>query len=632
MKKLFLVAWALLLSSHVSSQETVLSPHEERVISYHSDITINKDATVDVVETIKVYANGNDIQRGIYRNYPTEYKDKDGYYVSVGFEVVEVLKNGEEEPFHIEGASNGDIVYIGDADVYLDPGEYTYTIRYRTDRQIGFFDEYDELYYNVNGTGWIFPMAQISATVHLPDGAEITQYDGYTGYEGETGKDFEAVVGNGEISFTTTRVFDAYENLTIAVAWPKGIVARPPNPWKETYLMIDQWKEEITSFFLILLFLYWFNAWRKVGIDPPKGTIVPLFDPPKGFSPADCHFVHHQSYSKKALAADIVDMGVKGLLSIKYKKGKFSLHKTTGAGQAEISSAQKKLLDSLLGGRGEIELDQKNHSTIGSAVSAHEQNIRKELDGVHFKLNRQYIFVGLLISALGMLALVPWGKEDAGFLIFWLCFVSLPVIALSSGFFSALMNLLSRGYGWGPVIGFFIFAVPALLTYFIVMINVMEDASPLLFVLLFIVINALFIYLIKAPTVQGRKVMDQLEGLRLFLKKAEEHRFNQLQTRETALEFFEKLLPFAIALGVENEWGEHFESFFKSDSGQGDYRPAWYFNSSMSHFSSNAFSHSIGSSLSSSISSSSTAPGSSSGSGGGGSSGGGGGGGGGGGW
>jgi uncharacterized membrane protein len=126
-------------------------------------------------------------------------------------------------------------------------------------------------------------------------------------------------------------------------------------------------------------------------------------------------------------------------------------------------------------------------------------------------------------------------------------------------------------------------------------------------------------------------MMDHLEGLRLFLKTAEEDRFNRLQSRETALEFFERLLPFAIALGVENEWGEHFESFFKSDSGD-DYRPMWYYNSSMTHFSSSAFSSSIGSSLTSNISSSSTAPGSSSGSGGGGSSGGGGGGGGGGGW
>ncbi len=633
MRKLLLIALSCLLSSQISAQEQIIAPDQERIISYHSEITINTDATVDVVETIKVYAGGVDIQRGIYRAYPTEYTDNDGYSVSVGFEVLEVLKNGQPEPYHMQEESNGEVVYIGDADVFLEPGEYTYTIKYRTDRQIGFFEEFDELYYNVNGTGWIFPLEQVSATIHLPQGAEVVQYAAYTGYEGDEGKDYEVFEGKGEIAFVATRPFGAYENLTVAVAWPKGVVAEPANVRKEIYQWIERYQVHLGVLGLLLVFIYWFVAWRKVGVDPPKGTIIPLFDPPNSFSPADCYFVHHMGYAKKALAADIVDMAVKGLVRIEYKKKTFILHRIEGVKQQNISPAQKKLLNKLFGGGIKLELKQENHVVIGKAVTSHEESLRSDLDNVHFKLNAGYIFWAALISIFFMLPFVPWGKEDTFFLLIWLSVWNIGVIAICAAAYNAFMNWKSRGASFGPVVGLSIFAIPFITADMVVALVFFENTLVMPIVLGHVIVNAVFIHLIKAPTVEGRKVMDHLEGFRLFLKKAEEHRLNQLQSRETALQLYEKYLPYAIALGVENDWGDHFETFFNMPADDGStYRPHWYTNASMVHFSSSAFSHSVSSSLSSTISSSSTAPGSSSGSGGGGSSGGGGGGGGGGGW
>ena len=627
------MAFTCLITGGISAQEQVISPDQERIISYHSDITINTDASVDVVETIRVYANGVDIQRGIYRAYPTEYRDADGYSVSVGFEVLEVLKDGEPEPYHTEGASNGEVVYVGDADVFLEPGEYTYTIKYRTDRQLGFFEGYDELYYNINGTDWVFPIERISAAIHLPAGAEVLQYDGYTGYEGDAGKDFEVEQGNGVISFASTRPFGAYENMTVAVAWPKGIVTQPVNEMKSFYQWVVRWRLHIGLLGLLVLLFYWYTAWRKVGVDPPKGTIIPLFDPPKGFSPADSYFVHHMKYRNKALAADIVDMAVKGLLTIQYKKKSFVLHRVEGADKSNISLAQKTLLNKLFGGGIKLELKQENHSVIGKAVKAHEEALRKELDGVHFKLNSGYIFMGALISLIFLFAFVPWGREDAAFLVIWLSIWNIGVIVLSAASYNAFMNWVSEGRSIAPFIGLSLFTAPFIIADVVVLASFLDDAMIIFFVMGFVAINALFIYLIKAPTVTGRKIMDHLEGFLLFLKKAEEHRLNQLQSRETALQLYEKYLPYAIALGVENDWGDHFQSFFDMPGEKGStYRPAWYANAGMSQFSSSAFTRDISTSLTTSISSSSTAPGSSSGSGGGGSSGGGGGGGGGGGW
>jgi uncharacterized membrane protein YgcG len=634
MKKFISLVCAGLCSFGLAAQESIISPHEEHVISYESDITINTDATIDVVETIKVYANGNDIKRGIYRAYPTEYTDKDGFAVSVDFDVLEVLKNGEKEPYHVTSEYNGKVVYIGDENVFLQPGVYTYTIRYRSGKILGFFEEYDELYYNINGTGWVFPMEKVSATIHLPEGADIVQYSGYTGYEGDDGKDFEVTESNGKITFTTTRPFDAYENLTVAVAWPKGIVTEPARPMKAFFQWLDEWYLVISGGLLLLLAFYWLSAWRKVGIDPPKGAIIPLFDPPKNFSPADCYFVYHEKYGKKALAADIVDMGVKGLISIDYSDRKFTLKRKDNVDLKSVSPAQRKLFERIFGSyRKTLVLEQENHSTISSAISTHEKTLRKEIDGVYFNMNRGYMVLAFLITIAGMLAMVPWGRYEAGFLLFWLPIINLPVIALVAGTISSLMNYVERKFGLAIFIVLLVITAPALIVYIYLVYDSLMNVYASYIVAGFILINGMFIYLIKAPTVEGRKVLDQLEGLRLFMKTAEEDRFNRLQTKATALEFFEKLLPYSIALGVENEWGEQFESYLKTTADDGmDYHPMWYHNASMRHFSSSTFTSSIGSSLTSNISSSSTAPGDSSGSGGGGSSGGGGGGGGGGGW
>lgn len=159
---------------------------DERILSFHSDITVNPNASMLVRETIKVRSAGDQIRRGIYRDFPTRYKDRLGNQYVVGFAVLEVQRDGKPEPSRIERQSNGERVYIGRKNVYLDPGEYTYTLVYRTTRQLGFFPDHDELYWNVTGNGWIFPIDAASATVTLPKGIvkEALWRDAYTGPQG----------------------------------------------------------------------------------------------------------------------------------------------------------------------------------------------------------------------------------------------------------------------------------------------------------------------------------------------------------------------------------------------------------------------------------------------------------------
>jgi len=117
----------------------------ETILSFASEITVNADASLHVTETIRVVSTGDQIKRGIYRDFPTTYKDHAGNKYVVGFTILNVARDGRPEAYHTEELSNGVRIYMGRKEHLLTPGEHTFTLSYRTDRQLGFFRDHDEL-------------------------------------------------------------------------------------------------------------------------------------------------------------------------------------------------------------------------------------------------------------------------------------------------------------------------------------------------------------------------------------------------------------------------------------------------------------------------------------------------------
>jgi len=233
---------AVLLSLLVFSfDQPSFANRSERILDFQSWIQVHLDGSMSVTENIKVICAQQQIKRGIYRDFPTKYKDRYGNTVKVGFEVVSVLRDTNSEPYHIKDVSNGKRVYIGHKNVFLKPGIYTYTISYKTSRQLGFFEDFDELYWNVTGNGWNFVIENVEAVVELPQWAEVLQSAGYTGRYGSKGQDYSTGFDEqGNITFTTTRNLMPKEGLTIAVAWPKGIVVEPTTMEKLGYMWQDR--------------------------------------------------------------------------------------------------------------------------------------------------------------------------------------------------------------------------------------------------------------------------------------------------------------------------------------------------------------------------------------------------------
>jgi uncharacterized membrane protein YgcG len=627
---------ALLLWQHQATAE-------ERITSFTSEATVNRDATLDVVETIAAVAEGDQIRHGIYRDFPTTYTDIHGNRVVVGFTVQAVTRDGSDENYVIENIGNGKRVKIGNADVYVAPGPHIYQITYSTNRQIGFFTDYDELYWNVTGNAWLFPIERAVAIIHLPQGADIIQYKVYTGRQGKAASDARVDASRGTLfRAASTRPFARSEGMTVAVAWPKGIVTPPSQVQQALWFARDNAVYGgIAATFLIVIG-YFATAWSRFGRDPKAGTIVPLFAPPEGLGPSAVRYVWHQNSDDKGFAAALVGLAVKGRLQISDTDEGYAITKAANQGVA-LTGSEQTLYSALPSGN--TRLENTNHAAISRARTALDSHLDKEFTGTAFVRNTGLFWIGALLSVAGVAFSAFMLPGDKGMtalfaavwsgiwwgVIFTAGWSSLRRLFTSSGFFQKLGALASTAF----IVPFVIagVAVPSMLIFSggqgISMALLVGAAAGLA------IVNFIFAKLLPAPTPSGRKLLDQIEGFRMYMRTAEERRLNALNPPEKTPALFERYLPYALALDCENEWSEKFSDVLAAAAIAGASAPIWYSGSHWSPNNMGTFTHSIGTGLASSTAAASVAPGSSSGSGGssgGGSSGGGGGGGGGGGW
>ena len=548
---------------------------DERILSFHSDVRIMADGMIEVTETIQVRAEGNHIRRGIYRDFPVEYQDRLGNTYLITVEPLAVLRNDIPEAFHVVRNRRDIRTYFGRSDRFIEPGVHTYTYRYRANRLLGFFEQHDELYWNVTGNRWDFPIDKASATVHFDFDVPRNEVlvEAYTGPFGSKGQEYSRYMDeSGAVHFEADNALPSAHGLTIVVGWPKGFVEEPTQLQKLRWLLSDNANLVAIAIGFLLLLTYCIPVWRAFGKDPDEGIVVTRYQPPEGFSPASLRYIRQMYYDNKTMTAGVVSLAVKGYLTIRNKGGTHSLRKIeSDSPRAPLAAGEKELYEALFKKRDSVTLQNSNHAVLGGAQSAHKASLKKDYKKTYFRTNRLYMIPALIIV------------------------IVTAIVSLNSGSGATRMSFLLL-MALFPLVG-------------------------------------LFAYLMKQPTLRGRKVLDEMLGFKNYLEVAEKEELNLRNPPEKTPELFEAYLPFALAMGVDQEWSERFDSLLASIRGEDGkaYSPTWYdgrWNSSNLSKTTSGLSSGLNSALGSSVS----PPGSSSGGGGGGSSGGGGGGGGGGGW
>ncbi len=602
-------------------------------MSFHSNITIAADGTVTVTEHIRVCATGDQIKRGIVRRIPLIRTDSKGKKQKIDINVLSVECNGSKSDFRNKREDGNRVIYVGNKEVILSPGEYDYVITYSSRGHIGFFDTYDELYWNVTGNDWDFAIDKASATVTLPDGVSAMDTDCYTGAYGQSKKNCEVADEGNIVRFHTTASLSEGEGLTIAVSFPRGIIERPAPPTALALFWEKYWSVFGSVVCLLLLLVYCWITWNKVGRDPRKPVVIPAFRPPHEWSAGVIRYLYKRTSDDRAFTAALVSMAVKKAIHIDCVDKQYTLRAKERV--ATLSEEEQVLYDTLFKSAKTLVVADKNHTCFAKATLALRDSLSAKVNLTDYYLkNLKYIGWGafVAVSVLVFYLLMSPSVTTAGMYFFT---VPLIVILLMSLFGKKVSPTASKGCF--TLLFWLFFLLPMGLMGFAtigagVLFVASDSVISAVFVFLVLVIYGFYVWLIKAPTPLGAKTSAELEGFRMYLKTAEEHRLNLLTPPEQTPELFERMLPYAIALNVENQWSRKFESVLA----RYNYEPDWYKGSEPLVYGALAgsFSSSISSARIDPASSSSSSSGGSwsSGSSGGGFSGGGGGGGGGGGW
>lgn len=557
----------------------------ETIRSFISNIQLLKDGTVHVTETITVGAEGNKIKRGIYRDIPTVLINPDGSQLHSNLDVKSVLKNGQPEPFFIEGIQNGTRIYIGDKNTFLNAGIYKYTIDYTMTRMARFFPDHDELYWNATGNFWDFPIEAATARVVLPDGAKISTTRGYTGKSGSLQQAVDIIRESATTTlFRATHPLAAYEGMSVAVSFQKGLLIEPDAAQRGINWLSDHRDIVFPAFAVFLVLLYYLFSWDAVGRDPKKGTIIPLFYPPKGFSPPLAHYVWAMGWKNTgwpAFTSGIVDLAVKGLIRIEKEGKKTRMTFVSDAGRDELPPGES-VIFSHINSKGSILIDKNTGPALATKKAEFTAMLEAENRHVYYKNNTLYVVLGIALSIACLGAMAATGVLAFEWLI-GSVFVGIFLLVLGGTLGAAGGSGGARLFRFA-VIGFIAINLLATLGQFASFSSFSINTAGLAAISI-IGINIIFAMLMRAPTIQGRKVMDQIDGFRMYLETAEKNRLNFSGEPAMSVSRFETILPFAIALGVEKPWADRFQNDLSRNAiagTQGTYQPIWYADSNFS--------------------------------------------------
>lgn len=551
---------------------------QEEIRWFSVEIDVEQDGDIVVTETIAVNVEGREIRRGIFRDLPANYLDNEtGGELPYRYDILSVQRDGEREPYSRETTFNAVQIRIGDPDIFLERREHVYELRYRVKNAIRHAETYDELYWNITGSYWQFPITSASARVTFPGGANAREVNVYTGGLGSTDRYADYQFSAGVHQFATTQPLQEREGLTVSLILEKGIID-PPSLGDESWLWWARYGSLTAlagSFFALLIFYY--RSFDRVGRDPAKGPVFPQYEPPEGYSPAAAHHIYHRGFSgHEALTATLMYLSAKGFMRIDVEPGhktRTTLTKRANEAAESLSPETRMLFEDLFGSNETVDLGEKYDASFTAAYNAFKSDVTKTFGASYFKWNAGYVVAGGVLSVLAIVfAILQFS--------FWSVWHTAGIVAL-------------------------------------------------------VALNLLFMYLMPAPTRRGQEVRTHLEGFRLYMQKAEQLQLNSVEIGSEApppmtVERYETFLPYAVALGVEKPWTKHFERLIPEEAK--DYSPGWTNMQAARFGSAGSMTRSMVSGISSGVATSLPQSSSSSGGGGGGFSGGGGGGGGGGGW
>jgi uncharacterized membrane protein len=515
---------AVLIAALFFPSASAYITREQRLENFRSEAIVMPDGSIDVTENIQMHFFGGP-WHGLYRSVPVEYVTPQGFNYSL-FLTVKRITDASGRSLKFESSRERHYrklkIYIPDADNSVQ----TISIEYTVSDALRFFDDHDELYWNVTGDEWDIPIQAASARIILPEGTTNIRANPFTGAYRSRAQDANVEIAGNGVEVHTREPLRLHEGLTIAVAFDKGFVHEPTPFDKVSLFLRGNWP----LFLPILVFVGMFYLWWTKGRDPRLRPIAAQYEPPDQLTPGEAGTLVDNSADMRDITASIVDLAVRGYITIEehqkeglmglthHKDYNFIVHKDRSE-WSKLKPHEQALLEGLF-----------TTGTVGESVSM------SSLEN-HFYTN------------------LPDIKNNI--------FGSL----VTHGYYKRRPDSVRSTYfGIGVISGILLVVVG-------LKIAASTGMAPPAFIIAGILTGAIicgFGWFMPAHTEQGARALEGVLGFEDFLVHVESDRFNKMIKTP---EMFEKFLPFAMALGVEKNWSKAFQGILKEP-------PNWYRGSS----------------------------------------------------
>ncbi len=486
--------------------------------SFDVVVVVLPEGIIDVTETIRPRFTGS--WRGIYRTIPVEYGTPQGFNYTLVLEPVSVT-DGDGRPLKYESSRERHYrrfkIYVPGAE----DATRTVVLRYRVLDGLKFFEDHDELYWNVTGDEWEVPIESASARIVLPTGVTGVRAVNFTGAYGAREQDASVeVVGNG-VEVRMRRALAFHEGLTVVVGWDKGFVKEPGAVEKATLFLRSNWPFLIPMGIFAVMFWLWYTRGR----DPRLRPIATQYAPPEGLTPAEAGALVDNSANMRDITATIVDLAVRGYILIEeqqkehlmglYSNKEYVFHLRKKPEEwKDVKPHERELLEALFGGGAleSVELSELQNKFYKSLPGIRDHIFDSLMAHRYYlhrpdKVRQAYLVGGLIIGAA-----MVWGGS----------FISrlLGIAPLTTILTGIATGAIVCGFGW----------------------------------------------FMPARTLEGTRTLEGVLGFEDFLGHVEADR---LERTVNTPAMFEKFLPYAMALGVEKKWGGAFQDIYKEP-------PQWY--------------------------------------------------------
>ncbi len=513
--RIALLILALMLSGGAAQSAAA---RELRIQNFDVSVEVQPDATCVVTEIIQARFTGE--WHGLYRTIPVEYTTQRGFGYTLFLEPISITgDSGDPLKYEIttqRGYKKFKIYVPGAVNATR-----SVTLRYRVLDGLRFFEDHDELYWNVTGNEWDVPIDHANARIVLPNGVTGVRTLVFTGAYGSREQDADVEVLGNVVQIHMRRKLDFHEGLTAVIGWDKGFVHEPGWTQNAWLFLRSNWPLAIP----ILAFFLMFWLWYSQGRDPRLRPIAVQYEPPQGLSPGECGTLVDNEAAMRDIIATIVDLAVRGYLLIEQTETdqmlglvhhrNYIFHLKKPASEwSSLKPHEQTLLFALFDGGS---TDSVSLTELQNHFYTHLPTIRDRIFDALMsakyylhrpdKVRNAYIGGGIAVGGIG-----AWiGGAMSGPL------GTSPLTGVISGI---LTGLVIVGFG----------------------------------------------FFMPARTNDGARALEGVLGFETFLARVEEDRFERIVKTP---EMFEKFLPYAMALGVEKKWVRAFANIYLQP-------PSWY--------------------------------------------------------